>query len=324
MPRLILASSLRNPFERSPLVRWALWRLEASIAAALSQLTAWLPPDRASAAGRRLMRRIGPRLYKTEHFTRNLALAFPEKTEAEIKTLVRELWGNIGAVLAEYAHLGVICGQEADERIETKIEGELKVLRERDKGAVFVAPHLGNWEITAAAIARLGVPLKVVYAPMQNPLLDRMLRNRRQSLGCGLVNKQDGPRAMVRQLASGGSIGILADRRTEQGEPLPFLGSTMHTTVTPARLALRFGCELIPARIERLTGARFRMTLHEPIRPDSKAADERHKVLEMTAKMNALFEAWIRERPHEWFCSNFKPPKKAAPGAPVARGLRAR
>jgi lauroyl/myristoyl acyltransferase len=43
-----------------------------------------LSPDRASASGRWLLRMAGPHLDKTHIFRRNLSLAFPDKSTAEI------------------------------------------------------------------------------------------------------------------------------------------------------------------------------------------------------------------------------------------------
>ncbi len=260
------------------------------------------------------MRFVGPRLQKTQHFKRNFALAFPEKTEAEIESLTREAWANLGAVLAEYPHLDAVCGRESTERIEIVVKGDIEVFRQPDKRAIFVAAHLANWEVLAAAAAvQQGIPLAVVYTSLQNPWLDRMLWRRRQALGCHLIPREDGMRAIMRQLAQGRSIGLLIDQRMDSGEPVPFFGLEKPTTVIPARLALRFGCELIPTRVQRLSGARFRVTFHEPVKPDDESAEEREKVLQMMGKVNALFESWIRERPHEWLCSNRRWPKGATP-----------
>jgi len=45
-------------------------------------------------------------------------------------------------------------------------------------------------------------------------------------------------------------------------------GHDMPTNTVPARLALRFECELVPARAERLSGGRYRITLYPPVLPD--------------------------------------------------------
>ena len=57
------------------------------------------------------------------------------------------------------------------------------------------------------------------------------------------------------------------DQRYDRGEKIPFFGIPASTTLVPARLALRLGVPLIPARIERRGGARFLITVHRPVEP---------------------------------------------------------
>jgi KDO2-lipid IV(A) lauroyltransferase len=56
----------------------------------------------------------------------------------------------------------------------------------------------------------------------------------------------------------------------------------------------------LPARVERLRGARFRLTIAPPLplpRSGNRAAD----VSAVMAEVNRTLEAWIRERPEQWF-----------------------
>ncbi len=291
-----------------------MWAFEAALLALLWKISACLSPDRASATGQRLLKILGPRLsHKTRIFKRNLALAFPDKTATELNALIREIWGNFGAVLAEYPHLKNICNHEAEQRIETVVKGNIQALGQSGKGAIFVSAHLANWEVCPAAGARLGLPLKVVYTPLQNPWLDRMLLRQRQALDYEPISKDGSMPQIIRQLAAGGSVGMIIDQRFDNGEPVPFFGLDKVTTLIPARLALRFNCELVPIRAERLQGARFRVTFYEPIRPDNEAASERDQLFQMMAKVNALFETWIREHPQQWLCSKRRWPKTANP-----------
>jgi Kdo2-lipid IVA lauroyltransferase/acyltransferase len=103
----------------------------------------------------------------------------------------------------------------------------------------------------------------------------------------------------VHELRAGRSIGLLVDSRVENGEALPFCAQATTTTLVPARLALKFGCSLVPVRVERLRPAHFRVTLHDPVRPDPALAPE-GQARQMMAIVNALLESWIVERPHEW------------------------
>jgi KDO2-lipid IV(A) lauroyltransferase len=265
--------------------------------------------------GRSLLRALGPRLQKSRQLRLNLRIAFPEKADAEIETLLRAVWGNLGAVLAEYPHLDTICAREADERLKRVVAGDIRALREPGTPGIFVAAHLANWEIPAAAAVRLGLPLGVLYTPAANPRVDRMLQRQRQVLGCTFFDRDADMRELLRHLSKGGCVGVIMDQRVDSGEPIPFFGHDKATTLVPARLALRLGCELVPVRVQRLEGARFRLTFYDPVRPDPGAANEVERARQMMAKVNLLFEAWIREQPQDWLCSKRRWPKDVTPVA---------
>jgi KDO2-lipid IV(A) lauroyltransferase len=139
--------------------------------------------------------------------------------------------------------------------------------------------------------------------------MDRMLFRARQSLGCGLVERDGAGRQLIRCLKQGTSVGLIVDQRVDSGEPVPFFGRDMLTSITPAQLALRFDCELIPVQIQRLKDARFRVIFHEAVEADDETADNPSKALQMTLKINALFESWIREQPQQWMCTKRRWPK---------------
>jgi Kdo2-lipid IVA lauroyltransferase/acyltransferase len=299
---LFLNSALRKRIDRVASLKRARWRMEAGLLSLFWGICARLEPQAASAFGQRLFRSIGPRLGKTSHVRRNLSLAFPDLSDAELEALEREVWASAGAVLAEHPHLKAICHDDFAGHVEYVERYNLDDYRAGRKHGLFVSAHVGNVELTGAAAVRQGIPITAIYAPSNNPFIDRMLRRRREALGCGLVSLEEGARPLMRELAEGRSVGLIVDTRDDDGVPVPFFGLDKLTTLAPARLALRFGCELIPGRVERLGPARFRLTAYEPIRPDPNLASDREQAMQMMAELNRLFEQWIRERPEQWLC----------------------
>jgi Kdo2-lipid IVA lauroyltransferase/acyltransferase len=299
---LFLNSALRKRIDRVASLKRARWRMEAGLLSLFWGICARLEPHTASAFGQRLLRSIGPHLAKAPHIRRNLRIAFPDLTEAELEDLLRAVWASAGAVLAEYPHFNAICHDDFAGHVEYVERYNLDDYRAGRKHGLFVSAHVGNVELTGAAAVRQGIPITAIYAPSQNPFIDRMLRRRREALGCGLVSLEDGARPLVRELAEGRSVGLIVDTRDDDGVPVPFFGRDKLTTLAPARLALRFGCELIPGRVERLGPARFRLTAYEPIRPDPNLGSDKERAIQMMAELNRLFEQWIRERPEQWLC----------------------
>ncbi len=92
---------------------------------------------------------------------------------------------------------------------------------------------------------------------------------------------------------------MLVDQKLNDGIAVPFFGRDAMTAPALAQLALRFRCPVVPARVERLGGARFRLTIYPPMGlPDS--GDHDADVSETMRRVNAHFEDWIRARPEQW------------------------
>ncbi len=314
MARLFLGSSLNRFADRIPLLRQLLWAIEALLIA-IPLVIAWLlPPGMGSRAGARLLRLVGPHLDKTRKFRSNLTLAFPDRSPAEIEALIRDNWGNVGATLAEFPHLAAMAHGRHSGRLEIVNKGSSDVFREGGRPAIFVAAHLSNWEIAAVAVEQLGIPVSVIYTPLQNPWLDRMLLKARAAIGYGLIQRDGALRALMQTLGKGDSIGLLVDQRVDAGEPVPFFGHDMLTSTTPATLALRYDCDLIPVRVERTTPARFRVTLYPPLPMPEETLDKHQQTFELTSHINRLFEEWITAQPHEWLCTKRRWAKETTPG----------
>jgi KDO2-lipid IV(A) lauroyltransferase len=250
--------------------------------------------------GRRVMEALGPGLARHRKFKSILHIAFPEKSPEELERLATFVWGNVGAAMAEYGHLKTICVREADERLEIEIRSRSHAFQSGGRPAVFVAAHLSNFEVCAGAIRQAAGPVTIVYKPLKNPWLDERLARYRRSIGCDLISSDQGPRRLLSELRAGRSVGLVMDQRHADGKPIPFLGSMKPTTLVPARLAIRCGVDLIPVRAERLAGSRFRITFYEPIPQGDPGEPEMERALRMTAKVNRLFEQWIRACPHDW------------------------
>lgn len=303
---------------RIPVLKDLQWGIEAAVLGVFWSVCAWLPPDRATTFGQKLFGLIGPHSHKSRYMRRNLDLAFPDLSDTEKDSLLRNIWANTGAVFAEYPHLKTICQREYDSRFEIESPIVLEDYRKGLKQGIFVSAHIANWEVAVAPAFHSKVTLSVVYAPIRNPIIDKMLRRRRKGLGCSLIGRGNSLPVLMSALKDGESLGIVADHRDDTGVPLPFFGHDKLTTIIPARLALQFDCDLIPTRVERLGGARFRITFHDPIRPDPSLSSKRDQATQMMGEVNKLFEQWICAQPQQWLCTKRAWAKHLSSGAVIS------
>jgi KDO2-lipid IV(A) lauroyltransferase len=302
MARLIFASALDRQAKRYAWLRAGLFGLEGFV----MQLFWWtfraLSPERAAAIGRFTVGSLGPRSAKAQLVKDNLQLAFPALDAPSIDRLALETWRSMGLVFGEYPQLDRIARD--GERLTIDDRVGLGAYAKRERQAIFFGAHLSNWEIMALALAREGVPLLALHAPLSNPHLDKLMSRARMQLGCTMLARGESMRGLLTQLRDRGSIGLLLDLSSDDGEPVEFFGHPMSTSLTPTRLALRYGCDIVPMRTQRLGAGRFRVTAYPPVSLDVEGADEHARVLAVTRQLNALMEEWIREDPQEWMCAN--------------------
>lgn len=274
------------------------YRIEAVAAYLLFALMAALPIDAASALGGWLGRTIGPRLAACKKARRNLARAMPELSETARERIVVGMWDNLGRVVAEYPHIVAIGRDPA--RAELVGAEHLERLAGDGKPGFLVGGHLANWEMAPVAVAHNGLPLAVVYRPPNNPAVDRLIRFARRDISTGLLPKSaEGARALIRLMTAGGHAGLLVDQKMNDGIPVPFFGRDAMTAPAIASLALKYDAPIVPARVERLGGAHFRVTLYPPLELP-RTGDRNADIRAVMTRINALLEDWVRQRPEQW------------------------
>jgi KDO2-lipid IV(A) lauroyltransferase len=303
LAEFIIGNTLRKKARQRGWLQTALWRLDYSLIWLLVRLFSSLDPDRSSNVGAFVGGLIGPRLQRKSAIMRlNLATAFPDKDEAELDELVKACWRNGGRVLAEYPHLPTLLNEDQD-RLEIEILEPIPTYTDPSRPAVVVTAHHGNWEVVCSAMARLGIPNASLYSPPTNPYLNRMLQRSRDALLCELLPAENAARPLMRAIREGRTAGIVMDRLVHDGRDVLFFGHNKPSTILPAKLAIKFNLDLVPARVERGEGARFKVTFFPPVRPLDTIEDENDRAVEATQRIHAIFEQWIAEQPSQWLCT---------------------
>ena len=231
---------------------------------------------------------------------RNIELAFPDWTAEERAALLDAQWDSLGRTFFEFPFTDRLT--PAKGRVEVVGRERLVAIAGADKPAILVSGHFANWEVMAAAIVDAGVPCRVTYRAANNPYFDRRIVEARARYGVTLFAPKGGigSRDLLKTLKSGQSVSFLNDQKFNGGVAAPFFGRTVHTAGAFTRVALRFGAVLQPMWVERLPGARFRVTVDEPITL-VKTGDREADVRAGVAAINAYVEERIRRRPAAWF-----------------------
>jgi KDO2-lipid IV(A) lauroyltransferase len=257
------------------------------------------------------MSRLGPRSKRHDrNIAANLKVAFPELTPKAAADLRAKVWRHFGRVTFTYPHLPPLL-REPDPKI-FEIEGEQHLEDASSLGAfILVSAHLGHWEVTCGHAVARGHRVTGLYTPLPTPWIDRLVLYLRSRGGERLILIPRGPgaaRRVIQSLGNGEGVFLIVDQRVDDGELQPFFGVCTPTSTTPARLALKQNCPIIPCRTIVLPGGRYRISYGEPLRPDLSRPGNA-EVARITGAINQVFESWIRECPDQWLCTKRRWPK---------------
>jgi KDO2-lipid IV(A) lauroyltransferase len=259
-----------------------------------------LPLDWASGVGGALARLIGPRLGVSQRARLNIRRALPELADHDVANTIAEMWDNLGRVAAEYPHLRKIRVVEPGGRVETHGLEHIDRAVATGRRMIIFSGHIANWEIAMLAAVQYGISVAQIYRAANNPLVDRMITQFRGSSAELIPKGTVAARRAIAVLRRGAHLTMLADQKMNDGIPVPFFGRTAMTSSALASLALRFDCDVLPARVERRGGAQFRLTVFPPL-PLPRTGDHHADVAVLMTHVNQTLEGWIRDRPGEWF-----------------------
>jgi KDO2-lipid IV(A) lauroyltransferase len=263
--------------------------------------------DRTADMAAWLMRTIGPLLPENRIGRDNLTAAFPEKSAAEIDTILRGVWDNLGRMGVEFAQLDRLWDFDPDHpnpkgRIEPA-EGQIGrfvELMNDGKPALIFAAHLANWELPAICAATYHLDSAVLYRSPNIAAIDKWLHDTRSAnMGEMIATDLSAPAKIAGALARGAHVGMLVDQYYTRGVEVIFFGRRTRANPLLARLAQHFNCPIRGARIIRLPGHRFRAELSEEIAPVRDAAG----MIDIARTMQVIttiIEGWIREHPEQW------------------------
>jgi Kdo2-lipid IVA lauroyltransferase/acyltransferase len=282
-------------------------RIVAALAIALVKVVRHIDVDRLSDIGGRLMRTLGP-FFREHRIARDqLKVAFPDKSPAEIDSILRGVWDNLGRVGAEFADLDrlsnfdpqnpspdshIIVAPETVQRFYTLLND--------GKPALLFTAHFANWELPAVIARAHKMDTAVLYRRPNNSAIDDWLRDTRGALMGTLIPAGRGaPHQIVDALRRGAHVGILVDQYYSRGVEVTFFGRRTRANPLLARIAEHFDCAIHGTYMVRLPNHRFRGEITDEIKPVRDAEGKVDVAATMQVIMDVI-EGWIRAHPEQW------------------------
>jgi KDO2-lipid IV(A) lauroyltransferase len=232
----------------------------------------------------------------------NLELAFPEKTEAERKAILRGVYRSLGWQIGEFCKMRGYTAEQASKFIRYDGLEHYLAAREKGCGVLVLTGHLGAWELSSFYHSLMGYPMSLVIRRLDNPLVDAFVNRIRCLHGNRVIHKDDFARGLLTSMQRGETVGILMDTNMTppQGVFVPYFGMEACTASGMARVALHSGAAVLPGFLlweaaEQRYVLRFGEEL-ELIRTGDGARD----IVANTALFTATIEAYVRRYPEQW------------------------
>lgn len=281
---------------------------QRSVAGLMRFVMAWaraVGRERASRFAASVARRLGPRTREHRLAAANLALAFPEASEAERRRILAGVWDNLARVTIEYAFIqDILDGFDPDHPETSTVElvglEYAHALRDAGGPSIIFGAHLANWEINVAMAHRVGLPVVGLYRPPANPYVAAEIEKGRKAVIAQLIDtRANTARQVANAMRRGAHIGAIIDQRIGDGPVMPFLGRPSLSNPIVGIMARLFDCPVHGSRCIRLPDGRFRVELTPPL---DLPRDASGKIDAEGANLvvHALIEQWVREHPDQW------------------------
>jgi KDO2-lipid IV(A) lauroyltransferase len=233
---------------------------------------------------------------------RNLAIAFPNKTPAEHRQILRGEFTSLGRQFAEVCRFPRYTRENIAKVVVYDGFEEYERAYARGKGVLFLTAHLGAWELSAFAHSLYGHPLQIVMRPLDNPYLDALLQQYRTMHGNTTVDKDDFVRGLLSAMKAGQTVGILMDTNMTppQGVFVPFFGIPACTASGLARIALRTDAAVLPG-FTIWDSEQKKYVLHfAPALNLIRSGNDDADVIANTALFTKIIEGYVCRYPNQW------------------------
>lgn len=256
--------------------------------------------------------------YRRKLVRKNLALAFPEKSEAERRDIERKFYHWFCDLAVETIRVHSIGEEEIKERFVWKnvdVVERATLSAGKDFACCYLS-HYCNWELA------VGLPFSLhslgmcqIYHPLRNDAMDEWFVGNRAQFGAENIKMKDTLRRLLtlrkeakegsKKLPSGETIhgwmfGCIADQLPKRENihlRIPFLNQSTAVFSGSERLARKFGMTVWYARITMPSRGHYECTFYPiEVSEDELKADE----FAYTRRYFALLEQQIKERPELW------------------------
>jgi lauroyl/myristoyl acyltransferase len=235
-----------------------------------------------------------------------------DPSDPEVARVARRAFQNYGRMLLDFLLMGSLTKEELIKRTDVDGLEHLAQALARRRGVLMALPHMGSWDNTGSYGGALGYPIMAVTGRFPGSLNDAVVQTRQRYGLAVLQVGRPAVREIIQALHANGMVGLVCDQEEGPGVEVRFFGRNAVVPSGPAALAIKTGAALMPAYQYMTESGRHHIHLEAAL--TGLAGETKENLMQRVVHR---FEAFIRERPDQWFA--FRPMFKAAATATPGR-----
>ncbi len=231
----------------------------------------------------------------------NLKNSFPEKSEDEIRRILKMAYVNFFITIFEFMSFPKLKVEDFKKFVTVEnfnyVEDALKL----GNGLILMSGHFGNWELSAVVAGiTIGKPLNIIVKTQRNRLVDAEINKWRCWFGNNVIPMEKAFRESLKILSNGGIVALLADQSApKEGLYVNFLGRPAATFAGPAVMSIRSKAPIVMGFAVRDENYNYRI-IFEKLDFEFTDESEDEKVLKLTQLHTSTLEKYIRLYPDHW------------------------
>lgn len=235
----------------------------------------------------------------------NLQIAFPERSQAEHRAILRESLRNLGRVGAEFCHFVYLNPGNISTRVsfqDPERWAQIRDLRIGKSPLLVLTGHFGNWELLHYAFGLYGTPIHLIVRPFHNLGFDEFVNKERSRAGTVTISKRKAARPALRTLRNRGIVVVPFDQNATSrwGVFADFFSVPASTHPGLARFAQMSAATVLPVFLVRQGGSPCHQIHFLPDVEISRSGNRDRDTIENTRRFNQVVEGMVRRYPDQW------------------------
>lgn len=256
--------------------------------------------------------------YRRKTVTENLKLAFPEKSDKEIKSIRKLFYKHMCDMFLEMTKSLTISREELIKRYKVVNLEEFHEYERKNKNIITLMGHYGSFEWSNAVDLVSINPCVGIYKPIENKYFDRLAHRIRGRFNSRLIASNKVARQIIKDKQDGTicSYGMISDQSPKIGNAkywTDFMGTKVPIFLGGEFLAQRLDLIVLYLHVEKVKRGYYEVRFI-PITENSNTEDKYFVI----KKYIQLLESQIREKPQyylwthkRWKHRNATPPEGA-------------